>query len=108
MQDDSGRGSESASWGMMAQTVVRHHGNSVLQDVICESTSLRRPPENDDSRGHVFNSLEESALAGNLQALIYGKNLHQGFGLVQVFEQFSCFPSLKSPLDLASHQLHAP
>lgn len=30
MQDDSGKGSESASWGTMNQTVVRHHGNSAL------------------------------------------------------------------------------
>jgi len=30
MQDDSGRGSESASCGTMTQTVVRHHGNSAL------------------------------------------------------------------------------
>ena len=62
VQDDSGRGSESASWGTMTQTVVRHHGNSALQDVIHKSTSLSRPPENDDSRGNIFNSLEETQL----------------------------------------------
>lgn len=30
MQDDSGKGSESASWESMNQTVVQHHGNSAL------------------------------------------------------------------------------
>lgn len=62
MQHDSGRGSDSASWETMTQTVVGHHGNSRLQDVICKSTSLSRPPENDDSRGTIFNSLEETQL----------------------------------------------
>lgn len=57
MQGDNGTGGRSAPWGSVTQ-----FGNSALWDAIGRSTSLSRPPENDDSRLNIVNSQEETQL----------------------------------------------